>query len=89
MLFEDGNNFAIATHDQKIIDNAIKLNRKHKKQFEFQMLKGIRDDIKPLLIKNGFSLAEYIPYGENIAAYSVRRIKEKPSNILLLARSLF
>lgn len=89
MLFEDGNNFAIATHDQTMIDHAIKLNNEHKKQFEFQMLKGVRDDIKLSLIKNGFSLAEYIPYGENIAAYSVRRIKEKPSNILLLARSLF
>lgn len=89
MLFEDGNNFAIATHDQTMIDHAIKLNNKHKKQFEFQMLKGVRDDIKQSLIKNGFSLAEYIPYGENITAYSVRRIKEKPSNILLLARSLF
>lgn len=89
MLFEDGHNFAIATHDQTMIDHAIKLNNEHKKQFEFQMLKGVRDDIKQSLIKNGFSLAEYIPYGENIAAYSVRRIKEKPSNILLLARSLF
>ncbi len=89
MLFEDGNNFAIATHDQTMIDHAIKLNNKHKKQFEFQMLKGVRDDIKSSLIKNEFSLAEYIPYGENITAYSVRRIKEKPSNILLLARSLF
>lgn len=89
MLFEDGNNFAIATHDQQIIDSAIKLNSKYRKQFEFQMLKGVRDDIKPSLIKAGYSVAEYIPYGENIAAYSVRRIKEKPSNILLLARSLF
>jgi len=89
MLFEDGNNFAIATHDQQIIDNAIKLSGKYRKQFEFQMLKGVRDDIKPSLIKAGYSVAEYIPYGENIAAYSIRRIKEKPSNILLLARSLF
>jgi proline dehydrogenase len=89
MLFEDSNNFAIATHDQQIIDSAIKLNSKYRKQFEFQMLKGVRDDVKPSLIKAGYSLAEYIPYGENIAAYSVRRIKEKPSNILLLARSLF
>lgn len=89
MLFEQGNNFAIATHDQTIIEQALKLDEKYDKDFEFQMLKGIRDDIKPSLIKKGYSLAEYIPYGENVAAYSVRRIKEKPSNILLLARSLF
>jgi proline dehydrogenase len=89
MLFEESNDFAIATHDQAIIDRAIKLRDEYKKQFEFQMLKGVRDDIKPLLIKRGFSLAEYIPYGENVTKYSARRIKEKPSNILLLARSLF
>ncbi|MFQ5940717.1 MAG: proline dehydrogenase family protein [Nitrososphaerales archaeon] len=89
MLFEDSNGFAIATHDNAIIDSAVKLYDKYQKQFQFQMLKGIRDDIKPSLLRKGFSLAEYIPYGENVAAYSVRRLREKPSNILLLARSLF
>jgi len=89
MLFENSNDFAIATHDQAIIDRALKLNDKCSRQFEFQMLKGIRDDMKPALIKEGFSLGEYIPYGENVASYSVRRLKEKPSNMLLLARSLF
>jgi proline dehydrogenase len=89
MLFEQSDEFAIATHDQAMIERALKLNDKYHKNFEFQMLKGIRDDIKPMLIQKGFRLAEYIPYGENMAAYSVRRIKEKPSNILLLARSLF
>jgi len=89
LLFESSNDFAVATHDQTIIDQALKLHGNYQKHFEFQMLKGVRDDIKPSLIKKGFSLAEYIPYGENITSYSVRRIKEKPSNILLLARSLF
>ncbi|MEM2760661.1 MAG: proline dehydrogenase family protein [Nitrososphaerales archaeon] len=89
ILFESSNNFAIATHDQVMIDEAIKLHEKYDKQFEFQMLKGVRDDIKPLLTKNGLLLSEYIPYGERITAYSIRRIREKPSNILLLARSLF
>lgn len=89
MLFEDSDDFAIATHDQVMIDRAMELHEKYKKKFEFQLLKGIRDDIKPFLVKRGFSVAEYIPYGKNISAYSVRRIKEKPTNILLLARSLF
>jgi proline dehydrogenase len=89
MLFEHGNDFAIATHDYKIINDALRLSKKHRKNFEFQMLKGIRDELKPLLIKKGFTLAEYIPYGKQIVPYSVRRIKEKPSNMLLLARSIF
>ncbi len=89
LLFEVSDNFAIATHDQSIINHALELNDRYHKQFEFQMLKGVRDDIKPILIKKGFSITDYIPYGENVAAYSVRRIKERPSNLLLLARSLF
>ena len=89
VLFEHGNEFAIATHDDKMIQEAIRLSKKYAKNFEFQMLKGIRDELKPSLIKKGFTLAEYIPYGKQIVPYSVRRIKEKPSNMLLLARSLF
>lgn len=89
MLFEHGNEFAIATHDDKMIQEAIQLSKKYPKNFEFQMLKGIRDELKPLLMKKGFRLAEYIPYGSQIVPYSVRRLKEKPSNMLLLARSLF
>ncbi|MFQ5969071.1 MAG: proline dehydrogenase family protein [Nitrososphaerales archaeon] len=89
LLFQQGKEFAIATHDQKLIEEAIKLSKKYPKKFEFQMLKGIRDDLKPALIKQGFSLSEYIPYGKQVIPYSFRRIKEKPSNILLLARSLF
>lgn len=89
MLFEHGNKFAIATHDDKMIQEAVRLRKRYLKDFEFQMLKGIRDELKPLLMKKGFTLAEYIPYGQEIVPYSVRRIKEKPSNMLLLARSLF
>jgi len=89
MLFEHGYEFAIATHDDKIIQEAMRLSKKYPKNFEFQMLKGIRDELKPSLIKKGFTLAEYIPYGRQIVPYSVRRLKEKPSNMLLLARSLF
>jgi proline dehydrogenase len=88
MLFQHGDAFAIATHDHRIVQEAIHLSKKYRKNFEFQMLRGVRDDLKPKLIKRGFSLAEYIPYGEQIAPYSVRRIKEKPSNMLLLARSI-
>lgn len=89
VIFKHGDGFAIATHDQKMIEEAIRLSKKFpSKRFEFQMLKGIRGDIKPLLVKQGFRLGEYIPYGSRIVSYSIRRIKEKPRNILLIARSL-
>lgn len=87
MLFEQGNEFAIATHDSKLIDRAIELSKKHERKFEFQMLKGIRDELKPILIKNGFAVSEYIPYGTNWLPYSIRRLRERKRNILLLGSS--
>ncbi|MEO9308334.1 MAG: proline dehydrogenase family protein [Nitrososphaera sp.] len=86
-LFDDANEFAIATHDSKLIEMAINLSRKHERKFEFQMLKGIRDELKPTLVKDGFAVAEYIPYGTNWLPYSIRRLKERKRNILLLGSS--
>jgi proline dehydrogenase len=86
-LFEQGNEFAIATHDSKLIDRAIKLSKRHERKFEFQMLKGIRDELKPILTKSGFAVSEYIPYGTNWLPYSIRRLRERKRNILLLGSS--
>ncbi len=87
ILFSEGNEFAIATHDSAMIDLAISLAKKHQRKFEFQMLKGIRDELKPILIKDGFAISEYIPYGTNWLPYSIRRLKERKRNILLLGSS--
>ncbi len=87
MLFESGNEFGIATHDGAMINSATTLAKKFEKKFEFQMLRGIRDELKPDLVKKGFTLAEYIPYGTNWLPYSIRRLKERKRNILLLGSS--
>jgi len=87
VLFEQGNEFAIATHDSKLIDLATNLSKKYERKFEFQLLKGIRDELKPILIKSGFSVSEYIPYGTNWLPYSIRRLRERKRNILLLGSS--
>ena len=87
ILFEQGNEFAIATHDSKLIDLATNLSKKYERKFEFQMLKGIRDELKPILIKSGFLVSEYIPYGTNWLPYSIRRLMERKRNILLLGSS--
>ncbi|MDE1843742.1 MAG: proline dehydrogenase family protein [Thaumarchaeota archaeon] len=87
VLFERANEFAIATHDSKLIDLAMDLSKKHEKKFEFQLLKGIRDELKPILVKSGFEVSEYIPYGTNWLPYSIRRLKERKRNILLLGSS--
>jgi proline dehydrogenase len=86
-----GLKFAVATHDSKLIENAVKLSEMAKigiKNFEFEFLKGIRDELKRDLVEGGFRVAEYIPYGDQWLPYSVRRLSERKRNLFLLARSL-
>jgi proline dehydrogenase len=87
MLFESNNYFAIETHNSDLIELSIRMGMQHPK-FEFQMLKGIRDELKLELVTKGFAVSEYIPYGSQWLPYSVRRIMERKRNLLLLARSL-
>lgn len=82
---------AIATHDSKLIQEALVLSWKgseRMKNLQFQFLKGIRDELKLQLVTNGYLVFEYIPYGEKWLQYSIRRIKERKRNVFLLARSL-
>ena len=82
---------AIATHDSKLIDRALALSDKKSKiiqNLQFQLLKGVRDELKQQLVRKGHVVSEYIPYGEKWLQYSLRRIRERKRNILLLARSL-
>ena len=95
MLFEYSNTndniFAIATHDPKLIDEAIMLSKEYdidNRKFEFQFLMGIQGEMKENLVKRGFRVSEYIPYGNQWLPYSMRRIRERKRNVLLLARSL-
>ncbi len=88
LLFDQGEFFAMATHDGKLIDKAKELSHDHKVDFEFQLLKGIRDDLKPGLVADGFRVSEYIPYGPEWYNYSKRRMRERKRNILLFVRSV-
>jgi proline dehydrogenase len=88
MLFGEGDHFGIGTHDGKLIDKARNLAEDYKRDFEFQLLKGIRDDIKPNLVNEGYRVSEYIPYGPEWYNYSKRRMRERKRNILLLLRSI-
>lgn len=87
-LFGRGNGFAIATHDTALVDRAKALAGSSKADFHFELLKGIRDPLKEELVRSGFKVSEYIPYGDSWYGYSKRRITEHPSNIWLLLRSL-
>jgi proline dehydrogenase len=89
ILFEKSDNFAIATHDSTLIDEAKRLAKLHRVHFEFEMLRGVREDLKKELVRSGYRTVDYIPYGDEWYSYSIRRIREHPSNIWLLIRSLF
>jgi len=88
MMFEGGDEFVVGTHDSKLINEALRLDEENKRNFEFEMLKGIRDDLKDTLVNQGQRVGEYIPYGPEWYNYSKRRMRERKRNILLLLRSI-
>lgn len=85
MLAGSGTFFAVATHDSDLIEKAAKMRG----DCEFQMLMGIRDELKAGLVARNLRVAEYIPYGSQWLPYSVRRIRERKRNLLLLAGPLY
>ncbi|MDG6934669.1 MAG: proline dehydrogenase family protein [Nitrososphaerota archaeon] len=87
-VFQSGGRVGIATHDSYLISTAKDLAKDTKSEFEFQMLKGIRDELKDKLVSDGYRMVTYLPYGTSWYSYSKRRIMEHPSNIWLILRSL-
>lgn len=91
ILFSDGLQPAIASHDEKIVRQAIGMVKEQKlgaDRFEFQMLYGIRRDLQRRLIGEGFRLRLYVPYGDAWYPYFMRRLAERPANVLFLIRNL-
>lgn len=88
-LFYKSPFFAIATHDDVLINEAIEANKAHQKRIEFQMLMGVREELKRQLVKKGLKVVDYIPYGKSWFPYTTRRIRERKRNIVLILRSIF
>ena len=89
-MFKDGNYVGIATHDKPLIDAAydkIKNQQIEKNKFEFQMLLGVREDLRDKINADGFKIRIYVPFGKDWYAYSVRRLKENPSVAGTIAKS--
>jgi proline dehydrogenase len=86
-LFARGREFAVGSHDGRIIQRALELAREHPTPFEFAMLQGVRDPLKRELVSKGHRVAEYIPYGPNWLPYFSRRLRARPRNIITMARS--
>jgi len=90
-LLEGGTNPAIATHDAAIIEETVRWGRARKVEagrFEFQMLYGIRRDLQRQLVEDGFRVRLYVPYGDAWYPYFMRRLAERPANVIFLARNL-
>jgi proline dehydrogenase len=91
MLLGQGTYPAIASHDEKIIGEALRHIGEQKldpERFEFQMLYGIRRDLQRKLVSQGFRLRLYVPYGDAWYPYFMRRLAERPANLIFLAKNL-
>jgi proline dehydrogenase len=90
LLFSEGHYPAIASHDESIIQSTLRHIREQSidsKRFEFQMLYGIRRDLQRQLVAEGFRLRLYVPYGDAWYPYFMRRLAERPANVLFLAKN--
>ncbi len=91
-LLDDGTDPAIAGHDPRMIQEAVRYSREKAiapDRFEFQMLYGIRRDLQRQVVDQGFRLRVYVPYGTAWYPYFMRRLSERPANVWFVARSLF
>jgi proline dehydrogenase len=87
MLLQRGNYPAIATHDEAIINATCKFARDNgisKSAFEFQMLYGIRRNLQQKLVSQGYNMRIYVPYGSQWYPYLMRRMAERPANLLFV-----
>lgn len=92
MLLTSGIYHGIATHDERIIEELISFAGKERvapDSFEFQMLYGIRRDLQQQLVREGWRMRVYIPYGTEWYPYFMRRLAERPANALFIAKNLF
>ena len=91
MLIKSGVYHGIATHDENMIRATIEFAQREKiaaSAFEFQMLYGVRRDLQLKLIKEGWRCRVYIPFGTEWYPYLMRRLGERPANVLFIARNL-
>jgi proline dehydrogenase len=92
MLLPSGVYHGIATHDPRMIAATQEFAAKQgigKDQFEFQMLYGIRPDLQRQLVREGYRMRIYIPYGTEWFPYFMRRLAERPANLMFILRNLF
>ena len=92
LLLESPLHNALATHDEAIITALKAIAREDKidaNRFEFQMLYGIKRDLQRRLVQEGYNVRVYVPFGREWYPYFMRRLAERPANVLFLVRNFF
>jgi proline dehydrogenase len=91
MLLKSGIYHGLATHDEHMVRQAEAFAKQEKiapEAFEFQMLYGIRRDLQQNLVRSGWRVRVYIPFGTEWYPYFMRRLGERPANVFFIARNL-
>jgi proline dehydrogenase len=92
ILLTSGFHHAIATHDPHMIAATIRWaaeKKISKDDFEFQMLYGVRSDLQRQLVRDGYKVRIYVPYGQEWFPYFMRRLAERPANLSFFVRNFF
>ena len=92
LMLKSGNYVGIATHDEYLVNEAYRLIRElniPKDKFEFQMLLGVREDLRDKINNDGYKIRIYVPFGKDWYAYSTRRLKENPQVAGYIFRDIF
>ena len=90
-LLSEGQYPAIATHDEELLDTTLEHATREgvpPDAFEFQMLHGVRRDLQRRLVGDGWGVRVYVPFGEHWYPYLMRRLAERPANLLLVVGSV-
>jgi len=91
ILMKSGVYHGLATHDENITREAQDFATREKiarDSFEFQMLYGIRRDLQQSLVREGWCMRVYVPFGTEWYPYFMRRLGERPANVFFIARNL-
>ena len=90
-LMEHGNYPGVATHDEAIIDEAKRFAAERgigRERFEFQMLYGVRRDLQERLVREGYNMRVYVPFGTQWYPYLMRRLAERPANVAFMTGNI-
>lgn len=92
LMLETGSYVGIATHDDYLVDGSYRLLKElnvPRDGYEFQMLLGVRDQLRDRILKDGHKVRVYIPFGTHWYQYSIRRFKENPQMAGYVVKSIF